>query len=104
MLSRSAVSDARVASAWARYWRPPLTRMPTAVTATKAALSRHPSRRQKGNRRPREATVGDTLPGSVISCPLLLIDGQLRHVALEEQLDRPVKDNADPRREGRELQ
>src|SRR5262245_53296642 len=101
MLSRSAASDARVASAWARYWSPPLTRMPTAVTATKAAPSRHPSRRQKGSRRSREATLGDTIARSVISRPLLLVDGQLRHVAFEEQLDRPVQDDADPRRERR---
>src|SRR5262245_38119843 len=104
MLSRSAPSDARIPAAWARYWRPPLTRMPMAVTATKAAPSRHPRRRHTGSRLPRGTMPAEAVPDPVISGPLLLVDGQLRHVALEEQLDRPVQDDADPRGEGRQLQ
>src|SRR5262245_14543647 len=104
MMRRSAPSDARVASAWARYWRAPLTRMPTAVTPTKAAPSRQPSRRHTGRRRPRGGGTDVAVGWSTMSRLLLPVDGQLGHVTLEEELHRPVEDHADACREGRELQ
>src|SRR5215813_6942236 len=45
MLSKRPPSDARSHCSWARYCRKPLTRMPSAVSSTMLAPSRHPSRR-----------------------------------------------------------
>jgi hypothetical protein len=68
------------------YWSRPLTRIPSAVRSRMLAERRQPSRRQSGSR----------IRGSLVRISGLpsLVHGELRHVALEEQLHRPVEDDA----------
>src|SRR5215831_2647226 len=99
MFSRSEPSDCRTNCSCVRYWSKPLTRMLSAVSSRKLAPKRQPRRCQNGSR--------------ARDCCCLLVDisrlpaplnGQLGHVTLEEQLDRPVEDNAETSCPGGELQ
>src|SRR5712692_2772279 len=95
MLSSSEPRDSRSTRSWARYWRNPLTRIPSAVSRTKLAPRRQPRRRQIGNR----AFIATSR-----SRGMILADGQLGDVALEEQLDGPVKHHAAPLGQRRQLE
>src|SRR5262249_36180756 len=99
MFSKSDPSDCRTHSSCARYWSRPLTRMPSAVRSRIAAPRRQLRRRQNGSR-----AFGGCCSLGRMEILRSLVHRELRYVTLEEELHRPVEDDAQARGPGGELQ